>query len=145
MYERPPERDDLDALLDPLIRFAQEMLRKRGAFYPFGDVMTIDGEVTLTAADPGTDHPPTEEMMDLLLAGMRTQAAAGQIRAAGLCYDVRIRDRDGNATDAIAVSLEHKAGDTARVLMPYSKGRFRGLKFGDIAAERAERRVFDVE
>jgi hypothetical protein len=83
-------------------------------------------------------------MMDLLLAGMRTQAAAGQIRAAGLCYDVRIRDRDGNATDAIAVSLEHMAGDTVRVLMPYSKARFRGFKFGDIAAERGERRVFGV-
>jgi hypothetical protein len=84
-------------------------------------------------------------MMDLLLAGMRAQAAAGQIRAAGLCYDVRIRDRDGNATDAIAVSLEHNAGDTVRVLMPYSKGRLRGFEFGDIAAERGERRVFRVE
>jgi hypothetical protein len=32
------------------------------------------------------------------------------------------------------MSLEHALGDRVLVVMPYSKGRFSGWKFGDIAA-----------
>jgi hypothetical protein len=73
---------------------------------------------------------------------MRARAEAGEIKAAGICYDVRIRGDDGKATDAIAVALEHRAGDAATVFMPYSKGRLAGLTFGELSAGRGERRVF---
>jgi hypothetical protein len=140
--QRPPEREDLDALLDPLLGFAQDMLRKHGEFHPFGNAMTVDGQVELSAASTGSETPPAQELIDLMVAALRKRAAAGEIRAAGLCYDVRMRGSDGNATDAISVALEHVAGDTVLVLMPYSKGRLSGLRFGDLSAQPGERRIF---
>ena len=142
MTVRPPERDDLDALLDVLLRLAREHLRKRGEFYPFGSVMTADGEVRLVAGYTGAEHPPSQELIDVLVAGASKQAAAGEIRAVAICYDARMRIADGKATDAIAVSLEHAAGDTVLVHLPYSKGRLTGLRFGDLTASAGERRVF---
>lgn len=144
MSARPPERDELDALLGPLLRFAQDMLRKHGEFFPFGNVMRTDGEVELVAGYTGSEQPPSQELIELMVAGMRSRAAAREIRAAGICYDVRLRTDDGKPTDAIAVSLEHRAGDTVHVFMPYSKGRFTGLRFGDLTAGPGERRVFQA-
>jgi len=142
MATRPPERVDLDALLEPLLQFAQDMLRKHGEFFPFGNVMTTEGEIQLVAGLAGTEHPPSTEVIDLLVAGARARAMAGEIRATGICYDVRVRGVDGKSTDAIAVALEHRAGDSVEVLVPYSKRRFGGLQFGELTAGRGERRIF---
>jgi hypothetical protein len=141
---RPPERDDLDALLVPLLEFAQEMLRKHGEYLPFGNVMTTNGDIELVAGYTGSEQPPSQDVIDLLLGGARSRAATGEIRAAGICYDVRLRTEDGKPTDAIAVSLEHRAGDAVQVLLPYSKGRFTGLRFGDLTAGPGEQRIFET-
>lgn len=142
MGNRPPERDDLDALLNPLLPFAQDMLRKHGEFFPFGAVTKAGGEVELVAGYTGSEQPPSQELIDLMVGAMRSRAASGEINAAGICYDVRVWTEDGKTTDAIAVSLEHRAGDSVAVLMPYSKGRFTGLRFGDLTAGPGERRIF---
>jgi len=143
MSSRPPEREELDGMLEPLLQFAQDMLRRRGEFYPFAATIGVDGQLNLNAADTGSQHPPSQEVLELLADGMRAQASTGQIRAAAFCYDVRFTGADGKQTDAIAVALEHKAGDAALVMLPYSKGRLSGLRFGElIAAPPAERRVF---
>lgn len=92
----------MDELLDPLIRFAQEMLEKHGQFYPFGMQMTSVGEVTMAAAYTRTEHPSSQELIDLLHEGMRRHADNGAPRAAGICYDVRIHSAGGEGvTDAI--------------------------------------------
>ncbi len=142
MSQRPPERDELDALLDPLLKFAQESLQKRGEFFPFGGTITNEGQVSLTAADTGEERPASQEVIELLAGGMRAQASAGQIRAAAICYDSRFTPEGGAKTDAIAVSLEHREGDAVLVMQPYSKGRFTGFKFGQLVAVAPERRVF---
>jgi hypothetical protein len=140
---RPPERDDLDQLLPVLIGFAQQQLQKVGEYLPFGCTMTVDGNVALAAADTGNERPASADVIDLLAAGMRSQATAGTIRASGICYDVRVRGADGKDTDAIALSLEHRDGDRVLVVMPYSKGRFSGWNFGDLVQiAPPDRRVF---
>lgn len=144
MSQRPPERDELDALLDPMLNFAQDLLRKRGEFYPFGGTISAEGELSLSAADTGDDHPPSQDVIDLLAGGMRAQAAAGHIRAAAICYDSRFAPEGGEKTDAIAVSLEHRDGDAVLVMQPYSKGRFTGFKFGQLVSVPPERRVFSL-
>jgi hypothetical protein len=45
MPTRPPERADLDALLDYILPQAQQMLQKRGAFLPFGAVINTGGAI----------------------------------------------------------------------------------------------------
>jgi hypothetical protein len=142
MTSRPPERAELDSLLDPLLGFAHDMLKKHGEFFPFAATIDSDGQMTLGGADTGDEHPPSQDVIDLLVAGMRAQADAGTIRAAGICYDIRFRQGDA-PTDAIALSLEHRAGDRAMVVQPYSKGRFSGWKFEELAAiAPPEARIF---
>jgi hypothetical protein len=136
-------RDDLEVLLDPLLRFAQDALRKYGEFYPFGNSMTAEGQVQLEAAATESEMPPSDELIELLIAGLRGQAAAGRIRAAGICWDSRITDADtGAKKDAIAVSLEHEAGETVLLFMPYAKGRFSGWRFDDLIRQQSEPRIF---
>lgn len=140
---RPPERAELDEMLGPLFTFAQDMLRKHGEFYPFAHAMANDGKVGIVAGYTGDEHPASNEVIELLVQALRAQAAAGEIKASGICYDVRMSGPDGKPTDAIAVSLEHLAGDSVVVLMPYSKGRFSGVSFGQIVgAPPVPKRVF---
>ena len=134
MVTRPPERDDLDAMLEPLITFAQSQLQRRGEFYPFGCTMKTDGQIELAGAHTGSEHPKSQDLIDLLLAGMRSQAESGTIRASAICYDTKLRLPDGSSTDAISMSMEHRLGDRVQLYMPYSKGRLSGWKFGDLAA-----------
>ncbi|HEX7929494.1 MAG TPA: hypothetical protein VF470_01110, partial [Sphingomicrobium sp.] len=74
---------DLDSLWNSLFPFAQQMLAKRGAFYPFGASIKADGQMVMNAADTGSEHPEPTEMLELLIAGFRREAAAGSVRAAG--------------------------------------------------------------
>jgi hypothetical protein len=145
MTARPPERDDLDNLLDPLLRFAQDMLKKRGEFYPFGATMSTAGAIQMEAGYTGSERPASQEVIDLLRGGMTARAKSGDIRASGICYDVKFRGADGKATDAIGVDLEHRASDTVQIILPYSKPRFGGPRYGEMIAGRGERRIFTAE
>jgi len=78
----------------------------------------------------------------VIVMGMRRQASAGEIRAAAICYDVRIRTASGSMADAIAVSLEHRDGEPVDVFVPYEKRRFGGPRFGELTANAGTRRVF---
>ena len=143
MIEPTAERRDMDALLDQLLAFARDMLRKQGAVYPFGAVTRSDGRMRLVAGSGGATDASTEELMDLIVTGMRRQALAGEIRAAGICYEVHVPTDDGSTTDAIAVSLEDVIGGNALVFMPYTRGgRLTGVKFDEISVSPGEPRVF---
>ena len=143
MIEPTAERRDMDALLDQLLAFAREMLRKQGAVYPFGAVTRSDGRMRLVASSGGATDASTDELMGLVVAGMREQAMAGEIRAAGVCYEVHVPTDDGSTTDAIAVSLEDMLGGNALVFMPYTRGgRLTGVKFAEITVSPGEPRVF---
>lgn len=132
-------------LLDALLKFAQEMVRKRGGFLPFGNSMTASREIRAVMGYTGSEHPPAQELIDLMVEGMRADAAGGAIRAAGLCYEVTLRDESGSIGDAIGVSLEHRAGDSVEVRMPFTKSRLRGLRFGDLIAAPGAKRISDSE
>lgn len=131
-----PQRapDDLDTFLEPLLGFAHDMLRRHGEFYPFGATMDLDGAIALIAAHTGDEHPGSQELIDLMVGGMRAQARDGVIRAAAICYDIRFQPDGGGVTDAIAVSLEHRDGKRAIVVEPYAKGRLTGWRFQPLLA-----------
>jgi hypothetical protein len=142
VIEAPVERRDMDALLDHLLAFARDMLRKHGSVYPFGAVTKMDGRMVLVAGSGGNQES-TEELMRLVVTGLRERAVAGEIRAAGVCYEVHVPTDDGATTDAIAVALEDILGDTALVFMPYTKGGlFKGIRFAEITVSPGEARVF---
>jgi hypothetical protein len=142
VIEPTAEHRDMDTLLDHLLAFAREMLKRQGAVYPFGAVTKTDGRMTLVAGSGGSAEGSTEDLMGLVVAGMREQAVAGEIRAAGVCYEVHVPTDDGSTTDAIAVALEDNLGEHALVFMPYTKTRLKGVRFAEITVSPGEPRVF---
>ncbi len=140
---RPPDRRDLDVLLNFLLDFAQQTLRRYGGLYPFGAVLTLAGDVVGQAGKlVETDTPPPRAIIDLITDGMKSQARDGTIRASGLCYDATSVLDDGSPTDAIAFRLEHQSGHAVLVTQPYSKRRVRGYAFEDLVAQPAEPQIF---
>ncbi len=142
MIDATSERHDMDALLDQLLAFAREMLRRQGSVFPFGAVTKADGRMALVAGSGGRDGASDDELMGLVVSGLQQQARAGEIRAAGVCYEVHVPTDDGGTTDAIAVSLESVIGESALVFMPYTRGRLKSVKFDDIQVGPGEPRIF---
>jgi len=130
-------QDDLDGLLNNALPFAQQMLEKNGEFYPYGVAFDETGEHRMIAGDPdGSEHPPSLEVLAILVEGMRSQRR--ELRAVALVSDVRLAD-----SDAIRVELEHREGPCMAVVLPYRTRRMRrGVEFGALAAASGNPQVW---
>jgi len=136
-------RPELDALLNVLFPFAQQMIQKRGEFFPFGASMASDGEIASVAGDVGEERPESQEVIDVLTEAFRQQAALGEIKAAGICLDARtVPPGQTEKTDAILARLEHQDGEAIDVFLPYRKGLFGKVKYGEVFATAGAPQVF---
>ena len=134
---------DLDELLDALLPFAQEMLAKHGEFYPFGAAVETDGEISAQAAQPDDEDANAPEFIEMLVTGLRAEAARGAIRAAGICYDARVvPPGETEKTDAIACRLEHQNGEAVVTFLPYRKGLLGRYKYAELFATEGDRTIF---
>lgn len=112
------------------------MLEENGEFYPYGVGLTNGGESEMLAGWTGDEHPPSDQVLSLLLDGVRQRSST--LRAVALVADVR-----ANGGDAIRAELEHREGPVMTVLLAYKKRRFgRGVEYGDLSAGVAERRIW---
>jgi hypothetical protein len=143
MADEIPEeaRNDYDALLQALLPFAEEMLKKHGEFYPFAMAMTTQGEVSAHMTYDGKEMPEPAQVLANLNQVFQEEAREGKVRATGICSDGRI-SLNGKETDAIIATLEHVSGEACKACVPYKKGLFGGYKFGQISVGRAEPKVF---
>jgi hypothetical protein len=130
---------DLDGLLNALLPFAQQELEKLGEFFPFGAIVTADGETRLLGADAMQgERPDSVSIIPMLLT--EAQNKRDELRAVGICSDVRATD-----SDAIRVDLEHSEGAAMAVLLPYSKKRFgRGIEYAALQAGVATNQVWTI-
>ena len=96
--------------------------------------MDVQGTVTAVAADPGSEHPAPESVIELLEAGYRKQAASGTLRCAAIYESVTITRKTEGSTQAIKMSVEHSLGDSVAFYLPYSKRLLRGYQFGAMFA-----------
>lgn len=119
-----PPPDDLDLLLGAAIEAAARLLSTNGEFYPFAIAVDADGELVAPEIHPEGDHPAAEDVLALLVGALR---AGEGLRAAVLCSDVRLADRD---SDAIRLDLEPRDGDALTVLVPYAEGPVLDDPFG---------------
>lgn len=130
-------QEDLDALLELTLPFAQQQLAEHGEFFPFATAVGADGAPRLIAADPGLgERPASTDVLDQLVGGLREQA--GDIRAAALVADVRAGE-----SDAARVELEHRDGQAICVLLPYKRRRLRrGVDYGELGAAPGQPRIW---
>ena len=128
-------RPELEELMNSLIPFAQKLLAKAGEFYPFGASMRPDGQLAMNGAYTGSERPRSQELIDLLTSGFQREAAAGNLCAAGICFDVRVLPPGATEkSDAICVQLEHADGESIEIYLPYKKGWFGKVKYGELFA-----------
>ena len=131
-------RTDLDPLLDEAVTVARYFLEKNSEFFPFGVVLADSGAITHVEAWTGPEHPPSEEVIALLMDGFRRGAKEGEYLATALVADVRLPDR---GSDAIRVTLEHRDGTSLHCFVPYRQSDH-GFTYEAMFATKAEARVF---
>lgn len=126
-------QSDLDRLLNTVLPFADEMLRRHGEFYPYGAAITCEGEEQVFAADPGeVEDPNPSEVLTSLVQGM--SAERNDLRAAALVSDVT-----SGRTDAVMVHLEHADSMAITVVLPYRlAGQDDEVDYDEMAATPAE-------
>ena len=137
----PEAREDYNALLEALMPFAENMLKKHGEFFPFGAAVSTAGEVSAHATHDLNETPPSEEVIASLVQAFQSEARAGKIRATGICYDGRIV-QNGKKVDAVIISLEHVSGSASKTCVPYTKGMFGKYRFGEMIAVFEEPKIF---
>lgn len=131
---------ELDALFNTLLPVAQRLLREYGEFLPFGSIMSSSGEIHLVGGKiEGDDYPTSQPLLDLLTEAFKKQAVKGELRAAGICYDVlTVPPGEDQKRDAICCGLEHYSGETVSVFVPYVKTTASDIQYGEaFAAKRA--------
>jgi hypothetical protein len=137
---RVAPRDEMNALLDSLLGFAKQVLEKHSEFYPFAASVSSQGEVGMVGAYVGEERPSSQEVIDALYEALTGAAKRSEIRAAGVCVDVRLSGRDEG--DAVRAALEHAKSDPVYVFLPYKRSRLRGTSYGELFATAGERRIF---
>ena len=107
-------------LLNAALPFAEQMLAEHGEFFPYAQAMDESGKFVAVGASDGRDRPPSKDLIEMLKSGLRSGASAGMYRVTALVYDVRITlPGAGTKSDAIAVSLNHKADYAVLIFIPY--------------------------
>lgn len=125
-------RPDLDVLVKELVPFAQHMLAKHGGFPPFGGFIGTAGEFKALAPYADPDVVLDAKVLIPLQARLEQMAHVAIIRAAAICLDVHFQvpgsDRE---TTAIQVRFENRDGEACSVLVPYRRGWFGRLRYGE--------------
>ena len=133
-------RQEYDKLMNVILPFAQKMLKKHGAFYPFGAAMRDDGSIELNAGYDGTEHPHTDEILSILMEGIR--AKRDELTAAGICMDTTVQITEATSKrDAILICLDHSKGRPMDLCVPYRKGFLRRIRFGQVSAAEGSIRL----
>ena len=134
---------DLDALLNTVLPFAQQMLAKYGEFYPIGAAVNVAGEPGLIGCMPESDHPESQQVIELLITQLRDEARKREIRASVVCFDGQATPPGESTTmDAICAHLEHETGECLAVFIPYRKEISGQVTYGELFASRMPPHIF---
>ncbi len=137
-------KQQVEQLMNEGVPFAKKMLSDYGEFYPFGLVLLADGTIQHVGAKGQSEHPPSQELIDLLIDSFRKGAKEGRYKAVAVVLDVKVKSPTGGGNiDAVQVGLEHRDSYCADVYFPYTinKGT---VTFGEIWATRRTGSVYET-
>lgn len=135
-------KEQCEILLDKLLPFAEQQMKKYREFYPFAAVLLEDDSIELTASYDGNEHPEPKAVLEDLKQIHKKLAAEGKIKASGIVWNAGVNSADGKPTDAIIVSLEHRDNYSVIVGEPYKIGLFKTVSFGNLFAMEGKQDVF---
>lgn len=137
-------KEECEELLNLLLSFAENQLKKPGKFYPFGGVMLNNGDITATAFyDTDNEFPDSTDIIRILTGTHKEKAEKGEIKASGICWDAKVSLENGVQTDAMVISLEHRENYSVIVGQPYRLGFLRKLNLSNIFAQEGRHDIFD--
>ena len=135
-------KEQCEVLLDKLLPFAENQMKKYREFYPFAAVILMDDTVELTGSFDGNEHPESKDVINDLIQIHMQLASEGKIKASGIAWNASVASADGKPTDAIIVSLEHKDDYSVIVGEPYKVGLFKKVNFGNLFAMEGKHDIF---
>ena len=135
-------KEQCEVLLDKLLPFAEDQIKKYREFYPFAAVLLMDDSVELTGNYDGNEHPESKDVMNDFIQIHKQLASEGKIKASGIAWNASVASADGKPSDAIIVSLEHKEDDSVIVGEPYKIGLFKKITFGNLFAMEGKHDIF---
>lgn len=139
-----PGKDKTEELLNAVMPFAVKMLEEHGEFFPYGGLTRPNGEIAFVAGHDGREHPPSQELIELLAEGLRQSATDGEAVTTAIIFDVSvIPPGQSEKVSAIAAELEHMSGFAVTVFFPY-RLRAGSVDIGEPFAADQRRGIFDV-
>ena len=132
-------KEQCEVLLDKLLPFAEEQMKKHREFYPFAAVILTDDAVELTGSYDGGE---SKDVINDLIQIHKQLAHDGKIKASGIVWNASVTSADGKPSDAIIVSLEHKDDYSVIVGEPYKIGLFKKVTFGSLFAIEGKHDIF---
>jgi hypothetical protein len=137
---------DLNKLLETMTPLAKRLLDEFGDFLPYGAIMKLDGAIVDCAVSGEDENPPSKELINILTQDFQQRAAKGEIRAAGICCDVRVATPEHpEKVDAIQFGLEHQNGEAVDVFLPYDLDSSGKVQYGELFATKRERSFFQKQ
>ena len=135
-------KEQCEVLLDTLLPFAENQMKKYREFFPFAAVMLTDGSIQLTASYDGNEHPESKDVLEALQEIHKRLAAEDKIKVSGIAWNASMVSEDGKPYDAIIVGLEHKDDYSVIVGEPYKIGLFKKVTFGNLFAMEGKHDIF---
>ena len=135
-------KEQCELLLDKLLAFAEDQMKKYREFYPFAAVILTDDTVELTGSYDGNEHPESKDVINDLIQIHRQLASEGKIKASGIAWNASVASEDGKPSDAIIVSLEHKNNHSVIIGEPYKIGLFKRITFDNLFAMEGKHDIF---
>jgi len=134
LYEEA--KTGLQAVSEPLFELGEKLVRKHGAFLPFGAILSRDGTVGMHGAAGESERANDAEILPLLHDGLRSALNEDTVVLA-VCEWVKITPPAGKQTDAIKVLAEHSNGLTVAFYLPMTKRLLGGWQAGEVAVTPA--------
>ena len=135
-------KEQCEVLLDKLLPFAENQMKKYREFYPFAAVILMDDTAELTGSFDENEHPESKDVINDLIQIHKQLASEGKIKASGIAWNASVASADGKPTDAIIVSLEHKDDYSVTVGEPYKVALFKKVNFGNLFAMEGKHDIF---
>lgn len=144
--QRPAKKmpkDEVDALMNEVLPFAQKMLAEHGEFYPYGGAISSKGEFIHVGAHDGDEHPPSQRLIAILTESFQAQAKAGAYTATAIVFDVRVKPPSSEQkTDAIQINLDHRDGMSVECFLPYQIRGKNDVVYGEMFAQKGSGKIF---
>lgn len=144
MSQMPTPREESEALMNDLLPLAKRMLEEHGEFFPYAGFMRPGGEIVHVGGKiEGTERPGSESLIELLRSRLMANVLSGCCKATAIIFDVRVTPPgEVEKSDAIQVCVDHAAGFSAEVFLPYSISDASRLTFGQMFAQKGDGRMF---